>query len=456
MSGLSLRELAALWVCRLSRGALRLLGRGGTNLPGQLALRICPTLLKTLARNVRVIVVSGTNGKTTTCRILEEGLRQGTEPWFSNRSGANLIAGITAEFAAHTSWRGRPACRRAVIECDELAAPRVYALMQPETVVLTNLFRDQLDRCGEVTNTLRALKTALDAVPKATVCINADDSLLCSLAEGRDRVVYFGMTPPAQRRERTELSDAAYCIHCRTAYEYDFHTFGHLGGFRCPKCGYRRPEPAVEAALLEAMPDGSRIALRLGDETRELLLPIPAEYNVYNAAAAAAALYSGGADMAQAAAAIESSHCGFGRTEQFALGRGARMLLVKNPAGCNQVLHYLESMDEPFVLAMCLNDLAADGTDISWIWDADFECLAALSDRLVQIYVSGRRGEELALRLKYAGLDPNRVQRVEQLAELVPLLAAADAPSVIVPTYTAMMELRPHLVKAVGGSAFWE
>ena len=457
-AGLTPRELLALWLAKAARRALRLLGRGGTNFPGEIAVKLAPELPGKLARGVEIAAVSGTNGKTTCCRVLTQAYADAGIPCLANRSGANLLAGITAEFAANSTLTGRPKKRRAVIECDEAAARTVFRLLQPRVILYTNVFRDQLDRYGEVTHTLENLRFAAQQAPGALLCLNADDSLLASLADELPNAVrFYGVDAPLPGGETAgELSDARFCIRCRTPYEYDRRSYAHLGVYRCPHCGFCRPEPdvAVEAAALDA--EGSDLTLRIGGDVITARFPLPAAYNIYNAAAAASALDALGFAPAAIRGTLNGASCGFGRLERFALGVGVQMILVKNPAGFNQVLHYLAARTEPFRLCLALNDRAADGTDISWIWDVDFESLVPLAARIPELIVSGTRAEDLLLRLKYAGLDVGGVRLEHDPAALTAQLAAGETPAVVVPTYTAMMALRPHLAKAAGKGRFWE
>lgn len=453
---LSLRELLALWLCKSARWFLRLTKHGGTNLPGKIAVKVCPTLPAKLSQGVYVICVSGTNGKTTTCRMIEEGFHRAGKRYFANRSGANLMAGITAEFAAHSTLSGRSRCDFAIIECDEIAAKKVFELLDPKIIAVTNLFRDQLDRCGEVSNTLSALQCAVSRSMHAILCLNADDSLVTSISEKAEREVrFFGMDAPFGDSESTELSDAKYCIRCRTLYEYDYVTYGHLGAYRCPNCGYHRPETVVSARYISGDDKGSEVKLTLQGNVHQAYIPIPAAYNVYNALAACTVLDAAGFTAEEIISSLHESHCGFGRMEQFDLGPcHVQMMLVKNPAGCNQVLHYLKGLGEASAMVLCLNDNPADGTDISWIWDADFECLAGVD--IPAVYLSGERAEELLLRLKHAGVDVKNAVLTHEYPKILEMLKERGGNAVIVPTYTAMMELRPLLVKATSGKAFWE
>ena len=449
------RARLACAVCNTLRRILRLLGRGGTNLPGKLALKLDPALPGELARGLRIIAVSGTNGKTTTCRMITAGLEAAGVAFFANRSGANLRAGVTAELAANIR-RGRVQKRVAVLECDEAALRTLAGQLRPELLVFTNVFRDQLDRYGEVTHTLSELEDAAKAAPEATLCLNADDSLIASLSlRCANPVRFYGVGVPLPHATAGR-SDAPNCVCCGQRYAYDYVTYAHLGGFVCPACGWRRPQPGVEVTQVRAMDrEGSDISLRIGQETLPLRVPLPAAYNIYNALAAAAALDAFGLPSETIRASMHAA-AGFGRMERFAVGKGVTMILVKNPAGFTQVLDYLAGAETDFDLMCCLNDKAQDGRDISWIWDVPLERMAAEGMRVRDVYVSGTRGEEMLLRLRHAGLPGASLRLVKRDKAFLRTVSAEGRPLVIVPTYTAMMRLRPVLARRTGEREFWE
>ena len=456
---MSFRAFLAICLCRLLRGFSRLVHRGGTAMPGRWALKLCPNLLSILARGVKTVAITGTNGKTTTARMIDQGFDDAHLSYFANRSGANLISGITTEFVMNATLFGK--CRKeyAVIECDEAAAVKVFPQLRPGVVLVTNLFRDQLDRYGEVTHTLENIRKALDSIPEpVTVLLNADCSLTSSLRDGKHTYRFFGIDKGAvPSAEKSELSDASHCIRCKTEYEYDYITYGHLGGYRCPKCGYRRAQTDFAVTDVAAQrADGSSVVIRAGGERRLAEVNLPALYNVYNAIGAVAAMSEMGLSLEQAVAAVARFKCGFGRMENFALGKaGAKVMLVKNPAGCNQVLDFLQNIGEKFVLVICLNDRGADGTDISWIWDAGFEKLGNLAGRLERVIVSGDRAPDMAVRVKYAGVDPRFVETERDYEKLVTALENEERPIYMIPTYTALLDLREVLVKHCGGDEFW-
>ena len=453
------RAFLAMLLCKLLRWLSRVLHRGGTAMPGRWALRVCPELLGLLAKDVKTVAITGTNGKTTSARMIEQAFAEQGKSYFANRSGANLISGITTEFVMNSTLGGK--CRKeyAVIECDEAAAVKVFPQLRPKVIVVTNLFRDQLDRYGEVTHTLENVRTGIAAVPDALLCLNADCSLTASLAgEVPNKTRFFGINAGAvPSAGKSELSDATHCIRCKTEYEYDYVTYGHLGGFRCPKCGYRRPTPQVAVTdVTDQTAEGSGVVLDV-DGCRYLAeVNLPALYNVYNAAGAVAAVTAMGLGADAAVSAVENFKCGFGRMENFKLGAaGAKMMLVKNPAGCNQVLDFLRDMKERFVLVLCLNDRGADGTDVSWIYDAAFEKLTQMGGRLEKIVVAGDRAADMAVRVKYAGVAPRYIELQRDYEKLVQWMAKQELPIFIIPTYTAMLELRETVIRHVGGDEFW-
>lgn len=457
---MKIRAFLAILLCRLLRGLSRLLHRGGTAMPGQWALKLCPELLEFLARDLKILAVTGTNGKTTSARMIEEAFAKEGLPYLANRSGANLASGIVTELVMNADLLGRSKKEYAVIECDEAAARTVFGRIKPRVIVVTNLFRDQLDRYGEVTHTLENIRAAVLGAPEAVLCLNADCSLTASLAlDLPNPVRWFGLEPGAvPSRPLPEISDATHCIRCKTAYEYDYVSYGHLGGFRCPKCGYRRHKADVAVtAVPEQGLSGSSIVLELDGQKVLARVNLPAVYNIYNAVGAVAGVTAMGLPLQIAVEALASFSCGFGRMEQFDLGKaGTKMMLVKNPAGCNQVIDFLQQVQGDFVLAVCLNDRAADGTDVSWIWDADFEGLQSLERRLKQVVVSGDRAPDMRLRIKYAGVPDAKISVERDYGRLVDWAAGQELPVFLMPTYTAMLELRQAVVHKVGGAEFWE
>ena len=454
-----IRSKIAVAAAKTSAAFLRKLGRGGTNLPGRLALKIDPSLLGTLAKGMHVTVVTGTIGKTTTSRMIEETFRRTGFRYFANKSGANLLSGITAVFAQHTRLSGQSPYTHALIECDEAAFRRVSEYLPVEVLVVNNIFRDQLDRYGEISHTLEAIRTGISHIPDATLCLNADCSLTASLAQNvPNKITWFGVDVPVYKEVVTELSDAPYCINCKAEYTYDWRTFGHLGGFSCPNCGYKRHDADVAVTeILSSSASDSRVRLSIDGHEHEVEVNLPGGYNIYNAVAAAAVAHENTVDDATIVESLATFECGFGRAEEFTLGSTrARMMLVKNPAGFNQVINLIANDEGEYQLAFLLNDRFADGTDISWIWDVDFEALARHERRFTRVLVGGVRADDMAVRLKYAGFAPQRLEIMRKDDDLLDALSSSETPTFIMPTYTAMFDLRSAISKRAEVKAFYE
>jgi UDP-N-acetylmuramyl tripeptide synthase len=443
--------------CKLTRALLRRTGRGGTAVPGKVAMKVAPDILKATSQGMEIVVVTGTNGKTTTCNMAWHAIQACGRDCLLNRSGANLLSGITADLTCNADWRGRPRTHYAVLECDEAALKQVVPLVRPKAVVVTNLFSDQVDRYGGVENTLAEIRRGVKLVPETTLVLNADEPLSASLALGvPNKTVFYGMNPSVGVRGDVDLNDAGVCPVCGKAYEWDFHIYAHLGGYRCPGCGYGRRTPDVEVMSIEDLTAlGSRIRLRTAEGERDVDISLPAVYNIYNAAAAVGAALALGLPLDKTLSSLSSVESSFGRLETFDLkGNRLQMILVKNPAGCNQAFSYLTSLEEDFTAVLCLNDRTGDGHDISWINDTDYEKLCG-DPHLKKLYVCGDRKEDLDARLEKAGAPGEIRQIVGDYDTLLGLLLEEQRPIFALPNYTAMMELRKVLSTATGKKDFW-
>jgi UDP-N-acetylmuramyl tripeptide synthase len=444
----------SLWrmIARLVRALSRRLGRGGgTTLPGRLLLRVSPDALERMGAQLDdgAAVVSATNGKTTTAAMVAAILERTGERMVHNRAGSNMGWGVAT--ALLDARRG--AAQLGLFEVDEAWLPRVARSLRPRAYLLSNLFRDQLDRYGELESLAEGWADLVaEQAGSARFVLNADDPLIADLGRGREGVVYFGIGDDSQALpELQHAADSKHCRNCGTAYVYDAVYLGHLGRYRCPGCGRERPAPAVEAerVVLEGM-SGARVRLRATAGTIDVRLPLPGLYNVYNAVGAAALALELGASLEDARAALEGFGGAFGRVETIGVPApgGARrpvsILLVKNPAGANEVLRTLTLEEGRIDLWIALNDQIADGRDVSWIWDADFELLAG---RVQRVTCSGTRAEEMALRLKYAGIDAVPAVDRDLGRSLDAAVAAGDParPLYALPTYTALLELRELL-----------
>ena len=453
------RTILAIWVCKTLRIGLRLLRRGGTTLPGKLALRVDPHLLGALGRQVYTVILTGTNGKTTSARMLEQCFKNAGISAFSNRSGANLLTGITAAFVEHANWLGKMDICHAIIECDEAAFRQVSKYVDAKVVLVTNVFRDQLDRYGEISHTVNSIRVGLENSPHATVCLNADCVLSVSMVQGLDNsLVYFGVETPLYEDGGGGAVDATRCMECGQAYTYSYKTFGHLGAYSCSDCDYQRPEAQVAVTkVLDEEPDATTVEVKTPDGLHQVRINLPGAYNIYNAAGVIAVGETMALGMPIIAGALAEFRGGFGRMERLEIGDvTVRMILVKNPIGASQVLRYMAKSEEPAALVICLNDKIADGTDVSWLWDVDADVLVQMGDRLTAVYCSGIRAHDLAIWLKQSGLDLDKIHVEEDYDKLLQIIEASPVPVTIMPTYTAMLALREKFVKQYGFEQFWE
>ena len=465
---LSPRASLAIAASRFLTLAIRLSGRGGgTSLPGKVALKICPNLLETLSDRFTILMVTGTNGKTTTSRMIARLLEASGIRYETNKSGANLASGVTATVAGATSLFGRPKATHLLLETDEAAFRIVAPRLKPKVVVATNFFRDQLDRFGELYSTLNAVREGLAGTPGTLLVFNADDSLCASLGidmksgTPADRpLLSYGLSTACCDGTQPESSDAAYCIRCSTLYHYDASSYGHLGHFRCPSCGYARPTPDVEGLSVETADDHSRITCRTPQGQFTADVALPGLYNVYNALSATALGEVLSLSHEAVRTALSSFERGFGRMETFDVeGRTVQIILVKNPTGFNQVLQHLNGLSGIVVPFFLINDRLADGTDISWLWDVDFERFSRQSGTMPGMVVSGIRADDMAVRLKYAGVDEQRIQvkpRAEDAFTQALALTPQGGTLCLMPTYTALMDLRRLLAQKYGLKNFWK
>ncbi|MFN8635044.1 MAG: Mur ligase family protein [Chloroflexota bacterium] len=458
------RLTAALLAGRVATDLSRRLGRGGgTVIAGHVVPRIDPTALRTVTRRLRhgSILVSGTNGKTTTTRLISHILEQSAIHALHNRAGANLVTGLVSAVVAQTSLAGWPRADVGLFEVDEATVPAALREIRPRAVLLTNIFRDQLDRYGEVHFVADLWAQAVRHLPAdTTLALNADDPLVATL--GRDQgagTLFFGVGDASVGSgEVPHASDARICPRCGTPFAYEVCFYGHLGQYACPGCGLARPQPSVEATSITLHGDrGSDVVIRTPIGEIQATLSLPGLYNVYNALAAATVCLSLGVDPAVIAAGLESFTAAFGRLERVAVGdRELFLALVKNPVGFGEVLRTILSDGRERTLLIAINDNFADGTDISWLWDVDFEQLQGH----VKIAVcAGTRAEDMAVRLKYASVPEERIVVLDDArAALAEALARASAGETIyvLPTYTAMLELRDVLRQDGHVAGFWQ
>jgi UDP-N-acetylmuramyl tripeptide synthase len=457
MSLLETKILAA----RAVGGLARRSGRGGTSLPGKLLLAVDQRAIERLSTRLPrgSVVISATNGKTTTATMVAAILDRAGIPLVNNRAGANMAGGVASALLMAARRGSRMDGELGCFEVDEFWLDRVVPELGPRAVLLGNLFRDQLDRYGELETIADRWAATVAGLPEqAALVLNADDPLTADLGRSRSGVTYYGVEDAAMAiPEMQHASDSKHCRRCGAAYTYSEIYLGHLGRYHCPACGQTRPEPIVAAHQIAL--NGTRSAhfvLRSPAGAAEVDLPLPGLYNVYNALGAAALCLALDVRLDAVVAGLEAVSAAFGRSETIPIGSTElQILLVKNPAGANEILRTLALEPGSLNVLGILNDRIADGRDVSWIWDADFELLAG---HIARVTCSGTRAPELALRLKYAGVPGQRITVVEGLSEaLDAALAASQAGRLFVlPTYTALLELRQELASRGHAGRFWE
>jgi UDP-N-acetylmuramyl tripeptide synthase len=482
MAGTSATKLA------LARGVgaiSRLRGGGGTSAPGKLLMRLAPDAIGDLgARLARgSALISATNGKTTTATMAAAVLERAGIPLVHNRAGANMAGGVATTLLDAARPGGGIAGELGLFEVDELWLAQLASQLRPRAILLGNLFRDQLDRYGELDTIAERWEQVLRG-GNARLVLNADDPLLADLGREDPGVLYFGVDDDSLALPgMAHAADAKHCRRCGAPYVFDAIYLGHLGHYHCPTCGQSRPEPAVTATDVRLQGvRAARFTLGTPAGQADVTLTLPGLYNVYNALAAAALCTALEIPLETIVVGLQATQAAFGRAESVtvsvpalppttgAAGNGAgaspgarelRILLIKNPAGANEVLRTLALEPGDHDVLGVLNDHIADGRDVSWIWDADFELLAG---RIRHATCSGTRAADLAARLKYAGVDPARIDVREDLADALRHAAAdrpdpasdgAAAPLFALPTYTAMLALRELLVARGEASSAW-
>ncbi len=457
---------AAVAACKLVTALSRGLGAGaGSNFPGRVALRLEPQAPRLLAERLEhgCIVVSGTNGKTTTANMLAAILRQAGFRPVHNRAGANLISGITAALAQASDMRGRPAGDIGLFEVDEATLPAALERLHPRLIVITNLFRDQLDRYGELESLGRKMSAGIAEMPPDTMLLlNADDPLVATLGEASElgKISFYGIEYEGYGTMVLEhASDSTHCRVCGALLDYSVIYFGHMGKYTCPNCGARRTTPDFAATHLNIQGmDRTAVAMQSPFGSLELEVKVPGLYNVHNALAAASGALLLGIEAGAVRAGLAGYATAFGRAERIqAEGRQIFLVLSKNPAGFNEVIRTISSQGgEDLRLIMALNDLIADGRDVSWIWDVDFEDLAVRADRVV---ATGMRAPDMALRMKYAGLEADRIELEPDLERALArgiALTPAGETLYALTTYTATLALRRVMQRKGYVSHFWK
>ena len=443
-----LRTLLAVTAAKAALTACHLSGRPGSSLPGRAALKIDPHIIAPLAAGIRrgIIVTCGTNGKTTTNNLLCSTLEAHGYRVVSNRLGANMLEGVAAAFA--TSGKrplGYPDADFACLEVDEASAARVLQDLHPDCMILTGLFRDQLDRYGEIDLTMKALEKAILEVPDMTLVINGDDPLTVYLAKkSAHRIVSFGVSEKISNEE-DEIREARFCENCGAPLGYDFYHFSQLGVYKCPSCGFCRPEIDYDASEVRLSPQLSFDVKEPGTAPVKISAPMTGFYNVYNILAVYSVLREMSLPADRFNEILRGFRPQFGRGEVFHIGDNNKqrvlLNLAKNPAGFNQNVSAMLQDRSPKDLVIVINDNAQDGRDVSWLWDVDFDRLA--DETIRSITVSGLRAPDMQLRLKYVEIESERAPSVEKAIDT--RLADGSENLYVLVNYTALYEAHKYL-----------
>ncbi len=461
-----LRLLSAIWIGKALIGLTRILGRGGTTLPGRTALNIAPDLSYLLASRLKIgtVVITGTNGKTTTAALINGILNKAGLRCIHNQSGSNLTWGIASTFIENSTWLGCMNGDLAVLEVDEGAFPTLTASLQPHGIVVTNIFRDQLDRFGEIDSIQGLIQKGLNHLPSGSFqIINADDPSLASLENSTNssRWTYgLELELPAHSFNNTGR-DIKTCPVCFKKLAYNMIYYAHIGHYYCPSCSFKRPEVKVKLTRNNVDSKGlNRVQICLPEQTLDLIIPLLGIYNLYNVLAAVTCAVALNISSGIICSSLEKAAPSFGRMERFEKeNKEIIMALIKNPVGANEVLRTIFDQPGTINLLVAINDRIADGTDISWIWDVDFEQLSTTKNRITTVIASGLRAWDMAVRFKYAGFEPEQLLVTESLNQAIETALEQTAPGsrlFILPTYTAMLEMRRYLNKKGLGKPYWE
>lgn len=407
-----IRRLLAVWSAKFIGFACRLTGKQGVTLAGQIALKLDPNILTELTDQVRekIFIVCGTNGKTTTNNLLCSAIAAEKKKVICNHTGSNMLNGVVSAFVLSAGLNGRIDADYACIEIDEASTVRILPHFKPDYMVLTNLFRDQLDRYGEIDITMNLLKKAMEMAPDMTVIVNADDALSAYLAmDSGNKYVTYGISEQVfEEQSLNEIREGRFCKKCGEKLNYHFYHYSQLGSYECPGCGFKRPDPKFDASNIYA--GGS---LSFDVEERHIKANYRGFYNIYNILAAYAAARTASLSLNNFNEVLYQFNPQNGRMEQFEIENTKIMLnLAKNPAGFNQNISAVMEDDTKKDIIILINDNDQDGIDISWLWDVDFDRFKESS--VNSITVSGIRSQDMRLRLKYVDIPSIVEQDVEK------------------------------------------
>lgn len=418
---------------------LKSMGRGSTY-PGKLALQFDKNILDTLAKDYEIVVVTGTNGKTLTTALTVGILKEAYGHVLTNPSGANMITGIVSSFL--TAKKGKSGKKIAVLEIDEASLPRITQYIKPSLFVFTNIFRDQMDRYGEIYTTYQLIIDGAKNAPEATILANGDSPLFAS-KELVNPVKYYGFNTEDHEPQLAHYNtEGILCPKCQAILQYRLNTYANLGHYICLNCDFKRPKLDYQ---LSALTKTTNVSSAFVIDGQEYSINVGGLYNIYNALAAVAVAEFFGLSPEQIKAGFEKSRAVFGRQETFSIGdKSCTLVLIKNPVGASQALEMIKLADYPFSLSVLLNANYADGIDTSWIWDANFELIQEMD--ITEINAGGVRHSEIARRLRVSGYDSSKISEKESLEEVMQAIEKQESKhAYILATYTAMLAFRELL-----------
>lgn len=428
---------------------------GGTSLPGMAARKISPDILSYLVsqRKKELISITGTNGKTTTSGFISSIIKKSGHTLAHNRKGANMLNGITAAIVKESTLNAVLDVDYCLLEADEAYLPKLVDEIKPDVLLVTNLFRDQLDRYGELDTTAKKILEAINKVSaeKALkLLLNADDPIVSNIAPDHENInkIYYGLEEITVTNSEESIEspkETANCS-CRQKFEYEKTFYGHLGYYYC-KCGIKRPIPHITAKAI-VNSEGSILEIKTNNgKNFSVKVNMPGIYNVYNALAAITTSLEIGIPVNDIINGFNTYDTVFGRSENLTLkGKQAIIQLIKNPIGATEVLRTVK-IDDNSKLLIIINDDYADGRDVSWLWDANFEIIA---NHEKEIIVSGTRASDMAVRLKYAGISTNKIQIIEKIEQALSYAiksTTVEEKLYVLPTYTALLKLQNILRK---------
>lgn len=439
---MKIRHYFATAVGKTSQWLLQTFFKGGSSYPGKIALTLDPNILDYLAKDYEVIVVTGTNGKTLTTALIVKILQQEFDDVLTNPTGANMVQGIVSTFLSAHGKKGHK--KFAVLEIDEASLSKVTRYIKPKLFVFTNIFRDQMDRYGEIYTTYQMILDGAAQAPEATILANGDSPIFNSKDTPNPRI-YYGFNHQADHEQFADPNtDGVLCPHCQHILHYKMITYANLGKYYCPNCEFKRPELAYQLTQLGEMTNVSSV-FTVDEESYKI--EVGGLYNIYNALTAAAVGQHYGVSPEKIRLGLSYDEKVFGRQEVITIGsKKCTLVLVKNPVGLNQVIDTITLSPNDFSLVCLLNANYADGLDVSWIWDGSYEHLTKRA--IPQVLTGGDRREDMTFRLQVAGLAEETIHECANLDDVIAQIPQLPTEEVyILATYTAVLQLRQKLTE---------